>query len=188
MIAKGLDFPNVTLVGVVNADTSLHLPDFRAAERTFNLVAQVAGRTGRGDRPGKVLVQTFCPEAPAIRRAMHHDYLGFVSDELPRRLEHLDPPYGRRARLIARGPVEEAVRTFMESLGMALEAAAAGAVQILGPAPAPVTKIKNLFRYHLQLRAGSPRPIQALLKAVLPTTSPPNGVELAVDVDPVNLL
>src|SRR5207248_4395511 len=93
MIAKGLDFPQVTLVGVVNADTALHLPDFRAAERTFQLVAQVAGRTGRGDRPGRVLVQTYCPDHPAIVCAARHDYLGFVAAELPERQQRGVPPF-----------------------------------------------------------------------------------------------
>ncbi len=96
MIAKGLDFPNVTLVGVVNADTALHLPDFRAAERTFQLVAQVAGRTGRGSRPGRVLVQTYAPEHPAIRAAMQHDYEAFVASELPEREKYGVPPFGAR--------------------------------------------------------------------------------------------
>ncbi len=104
MIAKGLDFPNVTLVGVVNADTALHLPDFRAAERTFQLVAQVAGRTGRGDRLGRVLVQTYSPDHPAIRSAIRHDYEGFAQGELPEREKYGVPPYGRLVRLIARGP------------------------------------------------------------------------------------
>jgi primosomal protein N' (replication factor Y) (superfamily II helicase) len=188
MIAKGLDFPNVTLVGVVSADTALHLPDFRAAERTFQLVAQVAGRTGRGDRPGKVLVQTFSPENPAILRAARHDYLGFVQDEMPMRQVHGTPPFGRVARLIARGPVEQAVQEFMEALSTALKASANGSVTLLGPAPAPVTKIRDLFRYHIQIRAPSAKSIQSVLRAVIPETNPPGDVELAVDVDPVNLL
>ena len=119
MIAKGLDFPNVTLVGVVNADTALHLPDFRAAERTFQLVAQVAGRTGRGDRPGRVLVQTYCPEHPAIVAAVRHDYEGFVAGELPERQKFGVPPFGRLVRLIARGPEESAVRDYLEELAAA---------------------------------------------------------------------
>ncbi len=114
MIAKGLDFPNVTLVGVVNADTALHLPDFRAAERTFQLVAQVAGRTGRGDRPGRVLVQTYTPEHPAIQAAVRHDYEAFVASELPEREKYGVPPFGRLVRLIARGPEESVVQAYMK--------------------------------------------------------------------------
>jgi len=188
MIAKGLDFPNVTLVGVVNADTSLHMPDFRAAERTFQLVAQVAGRTGRGDKPGRVLVQTCCPDEPAIDRAAHHDYEGFLATELPARERLGMPPFGRLVRIIARGPDEPAVRDFMEVLASAVREAAPAAVRTLGPAPAPVLKIRNLYRYHLRLLAPTPKPLQDLLHAVIPTLTVPSGVELAVDVDPVGML
>ncbi|RUL88516.1 replication restart helicase PriA [Tautonia sociabilis] len=188
MIAKGLDFPDVTLVGVVNADTSLHLPDFRAAERTFQLVAQVAGRTGRGERPGRVLVQTYAPDAPAISYAARHDYLGFVAQELPERKKHHYPPFGRVVRLIARGPIEADVVAFLDSFAGVLRGLADPGVLLLGPAPAPVMKIKHLFRYHLQLRAPTAPPLQALLRAALPLADPPHPIELAVDVDPVSLL
>ena len=120
MIAKGLDFPDVTLVGVVNADTALHLPDFRAAERTFQIVTQVAGRTGRGDRPGKVLVQTYSPEVPAIAHARTHDYLGFVAGELDERQKPGMPPFGRLVRLIARGADARAVKDYLEGVHVAL--------------------------------------------------------------------
>jgi primosomal protein N' (replication factor Y) len=188
MIAKGLDFPAVTLVGVVNADTSLHLPDFRAAERTFQLVAQVAGRTGRGNRPGLVLVQTYCPDNPAIVHAAHHDYLGFVNAELPERRQRGFPPYSRLVRLVARGPDESVVRNFIDEAAQAVATGAPQTVRLLGPAPAPIAKIRNQFRFHMQLRAPSARPLQALLQTVLPVLTPPNGVELSVDVDPISLL
>ncbi len=135
MIAKGLDFPNVTLVGVVSADTALHLPDFRAAERTFQLMAQVAGRTGRGDRPGRVIVQTFSPEHPAIQLAARHDFVGFAEIELPVRKSFGVPPYGRLVRVIARGSNEASVRAYMDELADAFGAAADPSVRILGPAP-----------------------------------------------------
>jgi primosomal protein N' (replication factor Y) len=188
MIAKGLDFPDVTLVGVVNADTALHLPDFRAAERTFQLVAQVAGRTGRGDRPGRVLVQTYTPEHPAIRAAVRHDYLAFVHSELPEREKYGVPPFGRLVRLIARGPEESAVHAYLQALAAACRQAADPTVRILGPAPAPILKIRHLYRFHLQLRGPGPRPLQALARTALTCIPTPPGIELAVDVDPIHLL
>jgi primosomal protein N' (replication factor Y) (superfamily II helicase) len=114
MIAKGLDFPNVTLVGVINADTALHLPDFRAAERTFHLVTQVAGRTGRGPKGGRVLVQTFSPDHPAIQAAVRHDYAAFAAGELPMRQMLCYPPLAAMIRLVIRGPVEAVVAEFAD--------------------------------------------------------------------------
>jgi primosomal protein N' (replication factor Y) (superfamily II helicase) len=188
MIAKGLDFPNVTLVGVVNADTALHLPDFRAAERTFQLVAQVAGRTGRGDRPGRVLVQTYAPDHPAIRAAAKHDFLEFAQNELPEREKYGVPPYGRLVRLIARGSDERGVSSYMKDVAAGLRLAADSSVRVLGPAPAPIVKIRNLFRFHLQLRCPNSRPLQNLVNTV-PTHHPaPHGIELAIDVDPITML
>ena len=188
MIAKGLDFPNVTLVGVIDADTALHMPDFRAAERTFQLVAQVAGRTGRGDRVGKVLVQTRSPENPAIACAVHHDYKGFVESELIEREGRGLPPFGRLVRVVARGGVEATVKHYMDELAAALRAVAPSSVKILGPAPAPVLKIRDLFRHHLRLTAPSPKPLHDLLKRGPREVAIPPGVELAIDVDPVSML
>lgn len=188
MIAKGLDFPNVTLVGVVNADTALHMPDFRAAERTFQLVAQVAGRTGRGDKPGLVLVQTSCPDVPAIALALHHDYEGFVASELPEREKLGMPPFSRLVRMMARGPDEPIVRDYMDRLCLALRESLPPGVRLVGPAPAPVLKIRNLYRYHLRLTAPGPKPLQELVHSVPRTVPLPSGVELAIDVDPVSML
>ncbi len=188
MIAKGLDFPNVTLVGVVSADTSLHLPDFRAGERTFQLVAQVAGRTGRGDRPGRVLVQTFCPEASPIAHASKHDYGRFVADEMPERERAGLPPFGRVVRILARGSDEAGVSKFLDEVADLLQQHAPPEVRIFGPAPAPVLKIRNRYRYHLQLRAPGAPPLQQLLRDTLPAIQSPPGHELAVDVDPINML
>ena len=208
MIAKGLDFPNVTLVGVISADTALHLPDFRASERTFQLLAQVAGRTGRGERTGRVLVQTFSPDHPAIELASKHDYLGFTKYELPLREQFALPPFGRMARLIARGEDDAAVAKYMvdvagriesEAKAMAVREAAAagrpapdpdapGPVIVMGPSPAPVARIKNLFRHHLQARSLTAAALQTVLHAVLPDIQPPSSVELAIDVDPVSML
>jgi primosomal protein N' (replication factor Y) len=123
MIAKGLDFPNVTLVGVVNADVGLHLPDFRSAERTFQLLAQVAGRAGRGEKGGNVLVQTFTPDHPCITLASHHNYAEFAKLELVHRKQHRYPPFERMARLIVRSEKEEAASAFADTLAGAFKEA-----------------------------------------------------------------
>jgi primosomal protein N' (replication factor Y) (superfamily II helicase) len=194
MIAKGLDFPNVTLVGVVNADIGLHVPDFRSAERTFQLLSQVAGRTGRGPRGGKVLVQTFNPEQPCILLAATHDYPQFVEGELIHRKEHHYPPYERLARIIIRSRDQEACMAFSERVAGAFQAALnankthPAQVRLLGPAEAPVFRLKNYYRFHFQLQSPSPGALHQLLRAVLPTVHPPAGVELTVDIDPFNML
>jgi primosomal protein N' (replication factor Y) len=197
MIAKGLDFPNVTLVGVVNADVGLHIPDFRSGERTFQLLAQVAGRTGRGLRGGKVFIQTCNPEQPSIALAATHDYETFVADEMANRRLHNYPPYQRLARLIIRGRDQNVAAAFAETLARsfheALRSQGAGSglpaeVRLLGPAEAPVFRLKNYYRFHFQLQSASAAALHQLLRAVVQTVRPPNGVEFTVDIDPLNML
>ncbi len=193
MIAKGLDFPNVTLVGVVNADVGLHFPDFRAGERTFQLLSQVAGRTGRGPRGGRVLVQTFNPEQPCIALAATHNYLRFAEQELAQRRAHNYPPYQRLARVILRGHDQAQVADFSERVAAMFQEAksrlpAASEVRLLGPAEAPVFRLKGYFRFHFQVQSASPGTLHQLLRTVLPALRPPTGVELTVDVDPFNML
>jgi primosomal protein N' (replication factor Y) len=197
MIAKGLDFPNVTLVGVVNADVALHLPDFRSPERTFQLLSQVAGRTGRGPRGGQVLVQTFNPEQPSVALAARHDYENFVTAELAHRRAHNYPPYQRLVRLVVRSRDADEAAGFAERLAGAfrvalpkLQAPGGGAVviRLLGPAEAPVFRLKGFSRYHFQLQSPNSAALHQLLRAVIPAVRPPAGVELTVDVDPLNML
>jgi primosomal protein N' (replication factor Y) len=190
MISKGLDFPNVTLVGVIDADTMLHQPDLRATERTFQLIAQVAGRTGRSSKGGRVLVQTACPTEPAILKAAEHDYIGFAQAELQHRRQMHSPPFVHLVRVIVRGPEEHAalaearimadlVRETVKSLGLA--------IRVLGPAPAPVARLRGSFRFHFQMSAESLEDVHQLWHAVHPQFKPPTKVEYAVDMDPVNL-
>ena len=186
MIAKGLDFPNVTLVGVVNADSALHLPDCRAAERTFQLVTQVAGRTGRGPRGGRVIVQTFAPAPPALEAAATHDFVRFASRELPERQRDGYPPFSSLARVIARGATEPHVRAYLEELATALRAVEG--LRVLGPAPAPIPKLRGEHRYHLQLRAAEREPLRLAIAAAMPRVSLPERVRSVVDLDPTDML
>lgn len=193
MIAKGLDFPNVTLVGVVNADMGLHFPDFRSSERTFQLLSQVAGRAGRGAGGGRVLIQTYNPDQPCIALAGTHDYAGFVTRELATRRAHLYPPYQRMARLIVRSRDQDAARDFSERLAGAFQVAmqspkGPAGVRLLGPAEAPVFRLKGFYRFHFQLQSSSSATLHQVLRGVLPVQRPPKGVEFTLDVDPFNML
>ncbi|MBS0209913.1 MAG: primosomal protein N' [Planctomycetes bacterium] len=191
MIAKGLDFPNVTLVGVINADVALHLPDFRAAERTVQLLVQVAGRTGRGEQGGRVMVQTLNPDHPAIRAAARHDYARFAEAELRVRQEHHYPPFAAMARLVARGPADEVVAGFMEHLTErlreAFQAIDSGA-RILGPAPAPIAKIRGLHRFQIQVQSATHEQLHAGLRAATDELTVPDHVQWIIDIDPLNML
>ncbi len=195
MIAKGLDFPNVTMVGVVNADVGLHFTDFRAGERTFQLLAQVAGRTGRGERGGKVFVQSFQPEHPSIALAARHDYLGFAATELGHRQKLGYPPYQRLARLIVRGKNAKDAGEYADRLAAAFEHAKeqlqktqAGQVRILGPAEAPIFRLKGYHRFHFQLQSASSALLHDVLRQTLPTARPGHGIEVTVDIDPQDML
>lgn len=189
MIAKGLDFPNVTLVGVISADTTLHQPDFRATERTFHLISQVAGRTGRSRRGGRVLVQSTSPEEAAIQLASRHDYEAFARWELANRAESGFPPYSRLARVILRSKEEERVREYSLKIGEILrqqQAEQNAEVTILGPAPAPMSKSNGYYRYHLQITAPSIERIHDLWFSSLSHFPTDDEVEFIIDVEPIN--
>ncbi len=187
MVAKGLDFPKVSLVGVVSADTSLAVPDFRASERTFQLIVQVAGRAGRSQLPGQVVVQTLHPEEPAVQLAAGHDYEGFVACELPLRQEVGLPPYRRLVRILVRhGRGEQAdadARQVMNLLGDRLEGQG---IEAMGPQPAGIVKLRDQFRFHVILSADRPGKIQ---QVVWPVLGPLNRLksEVIFDVDPTTL-
>lgn len=190
MIAKGLDFPNVTLVGVIDADTLLHQPEFRANERTFHLIAQVAGRTGRSIKGGRVLVQSSSPGELPIQMAAQHNFPGFATRELAVRREMNYPPYQSLTRVILRGPDEPTVQQTAKAMAEHLKQVAKetnSPVRILGPAPAPLAKLKALYRYHFQLSAPTLDPIQTLWRAVRDKLPQGKDVEYVIDVDPLNL-
>jgi len=189
MIAKGLDFPNVTVVGVVDADTGLHLPDFRAAERTFQLVAQVAGRAGRGAKGGRVYVQTRAPDHHAIRAAAVHSVAQFAAAELPLRTPPNPsyPPHVGLARFVAShrdaGRAQRVAERVAAWLVRANSERLSGALSVLGPAPCPIERLKGRWRWHVLVKAAEPRAIGRVVRAL---GARARGV--IVDRDPVALL
>jgi len=190
MIAKGLDFPNVTLVGVVDADTGLHLPDFRAAERTFQLIAQVAGRAGRGPRGGRVLVQTRRPDHFALVTAARHDAEGFLAIELGHRREPPYPPVAALVNLLVSGEVETEVADAAAEVarwGTGLVHTQKLAVDVLGPAPCAITRIKSRWRWHVVLR-GESEPLGRIVRYAAERMPEPHGARVVLDRDPVSLL
>jgi primosomal protein N' (replication factor Y) len=195
MVTKGHDLPNVTLVGVVNADAALSIPDFRAGERAFQLLVQVAGRAGRGDVPGRVIVQTWDPDHPSIALAARHDVGAFLQRELGDRRELGYPPFTHAALLRLDGPEEDAVRaacTRLADAARATQAVRSGAVLAQGPAPAPIARIRNRWRFRLMLRAAHRPDLRTVLtvidQAISDKKTLARNVRAAIDVDPVQLL
>jgi primosomal protein N' (replication factor Y) len=192
MVTKGHDFPGVTLVGVLCADTGLNIPDFRASERTFQLLAQVAGRAGRGDRPGRVIVQTYRPATPAVTCAATHDYESFFTAESASREELHYPPHGRLIAVRVDGPDAGEVATLSRRLADIAEAVGkrpenAGQVDIMGPVAAPLEKLRNRTRWQIWLRSSDRAALRRVARAVT-TVEVPSRVRVGLDVDPISAL
>lgn len=192
MITKGHDYPNVTLVGVLSADTSLNIPDFRAAERTFQLITQVSGRGGRGDTPGRVVVQTFNPEHYAIKRAREHDFPGFYSDEIPIRRELGYPPFSRMVNFrISSLKRDKAIKCAKDLESIARELSRneklEEKVRIIGPAEAPIAKIKGRYRWHMLLMGENVKILHKLTRDIMSNAKKTESA-IKVDVDPINFM
>ncbi|MEI7552725.1 MAG: primosomal protein N' [Verrucomicrobiota bacterium] len=188
MIGKGLDFPNVTLVGLVDADISMHVPDFRANERTFQLLVQVAGRAGRGDRAGEVVVQTFTPQAEAIQFSRHADYAGFAAAELKMRKDFNYPPYRHLIHHLFRGPNPDKLKFFAEQWAKQVEQALGGRVELRGPSPSPIEKIKDEYRWQLWYFTHSVTQVVPVLMRLREAFHWPDDLTQVLDVDPMNLM
>lgn len=186
MVTKGHDLPNVTLVGVLNADAALSMPDFRAAERSFHLLVQVAGRAGRAEVPGKVLIQTRSPDHPAVAFAASHDVSGFIEQEMLLREELNYPPFSRLALVRVEAVDEARVQGAAEQLAR-LARKEGGVAEVLGPAPAPLLRLRNRYRYRFLVRSNDRSALRAALLAVARAPAD-RQVRVAIDVDPVNML
>ncbi|MGI9115810.1 MAG: replication restart helicase PriA [Chthoniobacterales bacterium] len=188
MIAKGLHFPNVTLVGIINADLALHLPDFRAGERTFQLLTQVAGRAGRGETPGEVFVQSYTPFSPSIQFARHHDFAGYVEQELEFRERCDFPPYKHAVLITVRSAHEERAKFSAETLRRKLRDALPEEFTLGDAAAAPLEKLQSQFRFHILLRGSAIMRLSRLIRETLDKLPMPEDVAVAVDIDPIQLL
>jgi primosomal protein N' (replication factor Y) len=187
MVAKGLDFPNVTLVGVISADTSINMPDFRAAERTFQLLTQVAGRAGRGKDLGEVVIQTFSPEHYSVQMAANQDFRGFYRKEIAYREELRYPPYSRFANLISTAEESPRARQRAHAVAAALKSVVPKEVELIGPAAAPLSKLKTLYRWHVVVRAPVDSPLSAWVRQSLSQLPVSDRIRIAVDIDPLSM-
>jgi primosomal protein N' (replication factor Y) len=197
MVAKGHHFPGVRVVGVVAADQSLHFPDFRAAERTFQLLTQVAGRAGRGASPGRVVIQTFLPDHYAIEPVLRHDYEAFYRAELEQRSRVGYPPFGRLVHVLVSGPDEaetlaaaEVLAQQARSVGGETDEGAKTRFEVLGPGPSPIARLRDRFRFQLLLKGSDEKRVldagRALAVAARGRVAA--GVQIQVDANPVNML
>ncbi len=186
MIAKGLHFPNVTLVGILNADLSLHVPDFRAGERTFQLITQVAGRAGRGDLEGEVIVQTFTPHSPSVQYARRHDFDGFAEQEMEFRRQFGYPPFAHCAVLTARSDHERRAEFTLQTLHLRLAENLPDGIALGDPLPSPLVRAHGQFRFQLMLRGPRARPLTRHVQNVLSRTPLPEDVTVVFDMDALN--
>jgi primosomal protein N' (replication factor Y) len=183
MIAKGLHFPNVTLVGILNADIGLHVPDFRAGERTFQLLTQVAGRAGRGELEGEVIVQTFTPHSPSVQFARHHDFDGFAEQELEFRRQFGYPPFAHCAVLTSRSTHERRAEFTLQTLFRRLGENCPKGIILGEPMPSPLVRSHGQFRFQLMLRSQHARPMTRHVQQVLQKTTLPEDVTVVFDMD-----
>ncbi len=204
MIAKGLDFPEVTLVGVINADYALKMPDFRASERAYDLLEQVAGRAGRGERPGEVIIQTYLPHDPVIRAVASHDRSVFLGHDLAMRLDAQYPPYVRLVNVVCRGRSEERTRSFADRFAtevrrvLKLRAVASasrgsglavgGLPVVLGPASCVIERAKDRYRFHFLVKAPLDYDVSSAIAEALARVGEERGISISVDVDPYDLM
>ncbi len=190
MVAKGHDLPNITLAGVILGDTGLNLPDFRAAERTFHILTQLAGRAGRGITPGKVIIQTLMPSEPVMQFVKSHDYTGFYQDEEKKRRQLGYPPFKRFVRLLLHGAkrdkVENAAYRLREISEVLLKEITG--CDILGPAPAPIERLKGRYRWHILLRGDNAKNLHKLIRNLINNASELKGCKIEIDVDPVSMM
>jgi primosomal protein N' (replication factor Y) len=187
MIAKGLDFPNVTLVGVLNADTALNLPDFRAAERTTQLLVQVAGRAGRGEVKGEVFVQTYAPHSPSIQFSRHNDFEGFVQQEMEHRQAFKYPPFSHMVMISSRGKHQTQAEFTLQTLHKRLANHLPAGTLMGEPSPSSLTKAHGQFRFQLLLRSDHIRPLARHIQSVIGSITLPQDIIVTWDVDPVSL-
>ncbi|MDZ4654617.1 MAG: primosomal protein N' [Coriobacteriia bacterium] len=188
MVAKGLDYPEVTLVGVINADTTMHIPDFRSAERTFQLLEQVAGRAGRGERPGQVVIQTYWPDHPAVRAVEQRDPDLLYAEERTARSALHYPPYGRLVNIVVTARSLADTRSVAAQVADATSAVVPDGWEVLGPAPAPIAKLKDRHRWHVLVKAPADAATSTVIAQALDAVSAPDGVTIVVDIDPVELV
>jgi primosomal protein N' (replication factor Y) len=188
MIAKGLHFPGVTLVGIISADSALHLPDFRAGERTFQLLVQVAGRAGRGDAEGEVIVQTFSPAHPSLQFAKSHDFDGFAAHELEMRGNFGHPPYSHLVLITARADTAQKAEFTARTMAQKLSAAVPPSVMVSPAAPAPLARVRGMYRYQIVARGKQIRVLTKAIRETIKAIKLPKDVHVAVDVDPMAVL
>ena len=190
MITKGHDFPFITLVGVISADTALNMPDFRAAERTFQLITQVAGRGGRGETPGKVIIQTFNPDHYALRHAQNHDYKSFYAEEIDFRKDLQYPPFGRIINLRLSSIKKEVLieeAHLLGKLAKKLRARHENIAEIIGPAESPLAKIRGRFRYQMLIKGQDINVLHQIAREIISKNKNSN-VKITADVDPENFM